>query len=1301
MKYLVFISLMLIGYIGIAQTNPSGVPTQFSTGWFRHGWHQTDSGEIIAPRIPNFTPRFPGTTILYQNGGTDTSIHYWTGARWIKINAAGTDTTSLSNRINLKLNISDTTAKWLAQSTRLVDTMYRVNDSTVGYTIKGTAYTFQIKGGASGGGGGSGTVTSVGLSMPSAFTVTGSPVTGASTLSVSGAGTTSQYIRGNGTLATTDTGMIPNFHLKVRSLLTGTSPITFNQTTGLIGINNANTSGTKGAASFNSASFADNGSGLISLNTPVSSGSCTNCNLTLGSDGRVYLYSNGSGGSSIAVDTIRRTPGVDSIYFTINGTQYAIKDSVGAGSAFSTNNIGTGFAWVATPSGNIKRVANSNTISWDSTSAANTLTAKADTSVLATQYDLTQIGSGITTIAPIGSSPNIGGATISGSTLTLQPTNGQFGGVINTDTQTVAGSKAFVAKHNTFMGFSPRLNSQWMPTENLADSISNGRYDGFGFADMLPSGKYFMIYSDAINHVGDSAVIKIRRSNDQGRTWTDSATIVTSDSAAQYVNMGGGGVTHSGRIVVFYFQFAMPGNVTKKMNIIHSDDEGVTWSTPYNISMGIETIDVLPYGPLVKIGGDSLLLSWYGKNGASTRDVYVIKSGDDGATWGSSILAYGDDTSNRNESSFAYLGGRTVVGILRGEAVLYKQIISYDNGTTFSVVGSVTWGQQQTPPWLRTYTALDGRKSVVCYHKNGSTIRAIYAYASDLITAGVAGWDSPGQLTLATDITGNAYVNVCHPYEQPYGLGYYYIETVPLTTTKIKFLTVPKLYFNPLKQVFASPVGIGGLPDAGVDLQITTADDTYVYMIGAAGQPKVMVWGESPLGFGDFTQMIRESSGNFSINNYDNEITFNTSPTGSARPDIKIKTTGYVGIHNTLPEAYFDVKGLEAKAGAEETITVLGSNDATNRQALWVSMIGSATASDRGMILQSIEQGVAQRKLVFNPDGGNVIVGTRTDDGEKFQVNGSAAFDLGSDATGDVFYRNSGGAFTRLGIGSTGDVLTVAGGLPSWAAPAAGITTLNTLTASTQTFATGTSGTDFNISSATSTHTFNIPSASTSNRGLVTATSQTFGGTKTFNNGAVVTFPSAGSGASLVVSGDRSLASAPGISGVGLQLASFTYTNSSGAGTETQGQNLHLVDVPTLTSSNAISYTGNVSTIRFVGAPIAAGSTTLSHPYNVFANDVNYLAAIATGLNEQAGDATIGSTSFNVYTGSGGNTFTLPSLVVHPGKMYYIKNAGSGNLTVSRAGSDNLYDTSSVTTITIAAGSARVIIAGSSFWYVQ
>jgi hypothetical protein len=72
----------------------------------------------------------------------------------------------------------------------------------------------------------------------------------------------------------------------------------------------------------------------------------------------------------------------------------------------------------------------------------------------------------------------------------------------------------------------------------------------------------------------------------------------------------------------------------------------------------------------------------------------------------------------------------------------------------------------------------------------------------------------------------------------------------------------------------------------------------------------------------------------------------------------------------------------------------------------------------------------------------------------------------------------------------------------SWTIAGSGISTLNTLTAGTQTFAVGTTGSDFNISSATSTHTFNIPDAGASARGLITTGTQTIAGAKTFSGAA-------------------------------------------------------------------------------------------------------------------------------------------------------------------------------------------------------
>lgn len=88
-----------------------------------------------------------------------------------------------------------------------------------------------------------------------------------------------------------------------------------------------------------------------------------------------------------------------------------------------------------------------------------------------------------------------------------------------------------------------------------------------------------------------------------------------------------------------------------------------------------------------------------------------------------------------------------------------------------------------------------------------------------------------------------------------------------------------------------------------------------------------------------------------------------------------------------------------------------------------------------------------------------------------------------------------------------GDVLTFTGGY--WqpgpgGGGGGGITTLNTLTNLSQSFATGTAGSDFAINSSGSTHTFNLPDAGSASRGVVNTTSQTFSGDKTFNGNIIM-----------------------------------------------------------------------------------------------------------------------------------------------------------------------------------------------------
>ena len=121
-----------------------------------------------------------------------------------------------------------------------------------------------------------------------------------------------------------------------------------------------------------------------------------------------------------------------------------------------------------------------------------------------------------------------------------------------------------------------------------------------------------------------------------------------------------------------------------------------------------------------------------------------------------------------------------------------------------------------------------------------------------------------------------------------------------------------------------------------------------------------------------------------------------------------------------------------------------------------------------------------------------------------------------------------------------------------------GISSLNGLTTATQTFATGTTGTDFAISSASGVHTFNLPSASATARGVVTTGTQTFAGAKTFSS--KVTVPATGSLSGGIGNGANGIDFFGGI---------YAYVQGGGFATFTSAQSFKLAQ------NVAIEWSGN------------------------------------------------------------------------------------------------------------------------------
>jgi len=187
---------------------------------------------------------------------------------------------------------------------------------------------------------------------------------------------------------------------------------------------------------------------------------------------------------------------------------------------------------------------------------------------------------------------------------------------------------------------------------------------------------------------------------------------------------------------------------------------------------------------------------------------------------------------------------------------------------------------------------------------------------------------------------------------------------------------------------------------------------------------------------------------------------------------------------------------------------------------------------------------------------------------------------------------------------------------------AGGISALNGLTATTQNFATSTSGTDFSIVSSGSTHTFDMPSASATARGLVTTGTQTIVGVKTFNNGINVALSG--------VKGDPDIQSPNNLFSTDGSYYDISSALNLKQDTLVSGTNIRTVNGSTLLGSTNLSV-GTVTSVSALtlgttgtdlSSTVATGTTTPVITLNVPDASATARGVVTTGSQTFAGTKT-------------------------------------------------------------------------------
>ena len=246
---------------------------------------------------------------------------------------------------------------------------------------------------------------------------------------------------------------------------------------------------------------------------------------------------------------------------------------------------------------------------------------------------------------------------------------------------------------------------------------------------------------------------------------------------------------------------------------------------------------------------------------------------------------------------------------------------------------------------------------------------------------------------------------------------------------------------------------------------------------------------------------------------------------------------------------------------------------------------------------------------------------------------------------GDILV-GSGNTFIKLSVGSDNLVLTAsstsATGL-TWSPTAAtGITTLNTLIATQQFFATGASGSGFNISSSGSTHTFNIPIAGSGATGLISTLAQTIAGQKTFTSAIIGDLT--GTATTATYSHQSGYAITSGFA------TTATYANQSGyaitSGTATTAINLNTVAASTNTNHHILFSPTNggsgVAVSSDAGLLFNPASNTLTTNTFSAGVSVNTVAASVSGSTASTSPSS-GALVVTGGVGIGGSLFTETS----------------------------------------------------------
>ncbi|WP_158301553.1 exo-alpha-sialidase [Paenibacillus mesophilus] len=200
------------------------------------------------------------------------------------------------------------------------------------------------------------------------------------------------------------------------------------------------------------------------------------------------------------------------------------------------------------------------------------------------------------------------------------------------------------------------------------------------FPDIVKAGNgdLLVVYYWSSSHVGGNGKIMMKRSTDDGATWSAAQTVadtVYDDRDPSIAVLG------DGTLLLSWFTY---NGGPVDVRVIRSTNNGTTWGSP--VTVGTNMSWAATSSKIIELSSGDLLIPLYGP-GTGNQKATVVRSTDQGLTWPSSSEKTMGFVSGSHlvEQAIAELDNGHIKGLIRASSSdnLAYEVHSYDYGATW------------------------------------------------------------------------------------------------------------------------------------------------------------------------------------------------------------------------------------------------------------------------------------------------------------------------------------------------------------------------------------------------------------------------------------------------------------------------------------------------------------------------------------------------------------------------------------------------------------------------------------------